>query len=91
MGTPNFASVLAASSETSIGSVLPSAIRFLTLASASSCSHERHHIAGAVGAGLADRLFDLKWIERIKDSRAVRVTPAGRKGLQATFGIDHSA
>ncbi|MAO56955.1 MAG: transcriptional regulator [Rhodospirillaceae bacterium] len=54
-------------------------------------SERRHHIAGAVGAGLADRLFDLKWIERIKDSRAVRVTPAGRKGLQATFGIDHSA
>ena len=54
-------------------------------------SERRHHIAGAVGAGLADRLFDLSWIERIKDSRAVRVTPAGQKGLKTTFGIDHPA
>tara|TARA_B100000513_G_scaffold41259_1_gene15632 strand:- start:845 stop:1546 length:702 start_codon:yes stop_codon:yes gene_type:complete len=54
-------------------------------------SERRHHIAGAVGAALADRLFGLGWIERIKDSRAVRVTPDGCRGLKDTFGIDHPA
>ena len=54
-------------------------------------SERRPHIAGAVGAALADRLFSLGWTERIPDSRAVRVTPAGRAGLKATFAIDHPA
>lgn len=52
-------------------------------------SERRHHIAGAVGKGLADRLFDLGWIERVRDSRVIRVTPSGRNGLKTTFAIDH--
>lgn len=51
-------------------------------------SERRPHLAGAVGAALATRLFAAGWIERLRDSRAVRITPAGRAGLQATFGID---
>jgi hypothetical protein len=31
--------------------------------------------------------FQLKWIERVGDSRALTVTPAGRRGLLESFGI----
>jgi DNA-binding transcriptional ArsR family regulator len=50
-------------------------------------SERRPHLAGAVGAGLADRAFALGWIERMKDSRAVAITEAGRAGLQEVFGV----
>jgi DNA-binding transcriptional ArsR family regulator len=51
-------------------------------------SERRLHIAGAVGASLARRCFDLGWLERVRDSRAVTITPRGRAGLRATFGLD---
>jgi hypothetical protein len=52
-------------------------------------SERRHHIAGSLGKGLADRLFELGWIERVADSRVILVTPAGRTGLKKAFAIDH--
>lgn len=50
-------------------------------------SERRPHIAGALGAALAQRCFALGWIARVKDSRAVTITPAGREGLEEAFGI----
>jgi DNA-binding transcriptional ArsR family regulator len=50
-------------------------------------TERRPHIGGAVGAAITKRLFDLHWTERIKNSRAVVVTPAGAAGLWRTFGI----
>jgi len=50
-------------------------------------SERRSHLAGAVGAALAARCFELGWIERARDSRAVSVAPAGRAGLVEMFGI----
>jgi DNA-binding transcriptional ArsR family regulator len=49
-------------------------------------SEQRHHLAGALGAGLANRLFDLRWLKRAKGTRAVLVTPEGERGLRETFG-----
>ncbi len=46
------------------------------------------HVAGSLGAALLARLFDLGWIERAPESRAVRVTLDGRRGLQHTFGVE---
>lgn len=54
-------------------------------------SERRPHLAGAVGAALAERCFELGWIGRIRDTRAVLVTPEGRRGLSETFGIDPAA
>ena len=50
-------------------------------------SERDYHLAGALGAALAARLFELGWVERRPRTRAITVTPAGRSGLQATFGV----
>jgi DNA-binding transcriptional ArsR family regulator len=50
-------------------------------------SERRPHLAGAVGAALAARAFELGWIERIKDSRAVAITAAGHRGFADAFGL----
>jgi DNA-binding transcriptional ArsR family regulator len=51
-------------------------------------SERRPHLAGAVGAALAERLFALGWIARARDhKRRLLVTPAGRRHLDQTFGV----
>jgi DNA-binding transcriptional ArsR family regulator len=50
-------------------------------------TERRPHIGGAVGAALAHRCFELKWIERVHDSRALTVTPAGRRGLYEALSL----
>ena len=50
-------------------------------------TERRPHIAGAVGVALTKRFFDLGWAERVKQSRAVIVTEAGKRGFAETFGI----
>jgi DNA-binding transcriptional ArsR family regulator len=49
-------------------------------------SEQRHHLAGALGAGLATRLLDLDWLRRARSGRAAVLTDAGREGLARTFG-----
>jgi DNA-binding transcriptional ArsR family regulator len=50
-------------------------------------SERRPHLAGAVGAALAGRMLSLGWIERVRDTRALRVTRAGHLGLRDSFGL----
>ena len=50
-------------------------------------SERRYHVAGLVGAGIWQRCLALGWIDRDRDSRAVRVTAAGETGFRKTFGI----
>jgi DNA-binding transcriptional ArsR family regulator len=50
-------------------------------------TERRAHIGGAVGAAFAQRCFDLKWIERIRDTRALTVTSAGRRGLMESLAL----
>lgn len=50
-------------------------------------SERRPHLAGAVGAALAARLFALGWIARVRDGRALVITPSGRRNLEQTFGF----
>ena len=49
-------------------------------------TERKPHLNGALGAAVTARLLGLGWIERGVRRRAVRVTPAGREGLAATFG-----
>ncbi len=51
-------------------------------------SEQRHHLAGALGASLATRLFELGWVEPAPRGRAVFPTSAGAAGLIAALGID---
>src|SRR5215471_16659464 len=53
-------------------------------------TERRPHIAGALGAAMTKRYFDLGWMERVERSHAVVVTPLGRRGLQKIFGVDAS-
>jgi len=50
-------------------------------------SERKHHVAGAFGAALADRLFELQWLERHPSSRAVRLTRDGKTGMEQVFGL----
>ena len=49
-------------------------------------SERRPHLAGALGAALCERALDRRWVERLPGSRAVRLTPAGRRAF-APLGV----
>ena len=53
-------------------------------------TERRPHIAGAVGAAITNRCFELGWMERMKRSQAIVVTQRGRRGFRQTFGVDAS-
>ncbi len=50
-------------------------------------TERRPHVAGAVGAALTKRCFDLGWTKKVKDGGAVIVTASGKRGFRETFGI----
>jgi DNA-binding transcriptional ArsR family regulator len=50
-------------------------------------SERRPHLAGALGAALTSRCFELGWIGRLRDSRAVSITKIGQSGFAETFGF----
>src|SRR5215831_11667666 len=49
-------------------------------------TERRHHIAGAVGAALAQAFLDRGWVARVPDMRALRVTAVGKSDL-ALLGV----
>jgi hypothetical protein len=54
-------------------------------------SERRPHLAGALGAALAERCFELGWIARIRDSRALKISAKGESGFSEVFGITLNA
>ena len=48
-------------------------------------SERRSHLAGALGARLLERLFELRWASRVEDSRVVRFTPQGETSFAKLF------
>lgn len=50
-------------------------------------SERRYHLAGALGAAITTRFFDLGWIQRKPGTRAIMVTESGAGGLLKTFGM----
>ena len=53
-------------------------------------SERRPHLAGALGAALAERCFDLGWVARVRDTRALKISPKGQRGFKDRFGISLS-
>jgi DNA-binding transcriptional ArsR family regulator len=50
-------------------------------------SERRNHLAGALGSVLAEHLFERGWIERVRDSRALRITEIGVRELKRRLGV----
>jgi hypothetical protein len=50
-------------------------------------SERRPHIGGELGRALADRMLALRWLARIPQTRALRVTDKGRRKLASVFGL----
>lgn len=51
-------------------------------------SEREFHLGGALGAGLLEELLRRRWLLRNEGSRVLHLTPAGRRGLRESFGVD---
>ena len=51
-------------------------------------TEQAHHLSGAVGRALASWMLEQGWLERLPRSRALRITPAGARGLTGQLGVD---
>ena len=51
-------------------------------------TERRPHLAGALGAAIAEQLLDLQWFTRLPSTRALRVTDLGRRGLLREFALN---
>jgi DNA-binding transcriptional ArsR family regulator len=51
-------------------------------------SVRRHHLAGALGAALLRRAFDLGWARRAKGSRVVNFSAAGERAFRERFVLN---
>lgn len=54
-------------------------------------TERRSHLAGALGAELCDRLFELGWVERRGSGRAAGLTEAGSAGLEELLDLSSPA
>jgi DNA-binding transcriptional ArsR family regulator len=50
-------------------------------------TERHHHIGGAVGAALLGHFLETKWLVRIRDTRALRLTHEGAAGFEQVFGV----
>lgn len=50
-------------------------------------SERRHHLAGALGSRMLDRIVELGWARRIRDTRIMEFSAAGEKALRNTFAV----
>lgn len=51
-------------------------------------TERRPHLAGSLGAAILQKMFDESWLRRLPNSRAVLVTPKGRKALSETLNLN---
>ena len=50
-------------------------------------SERRYHLAGHVGAEICRRAFELRWVKRERETRALLLTAAGRRGFPDALGV----
>jgi len=51
-------------------------------------SERRAHLAGSLGAAMARRCIEMRWVRRVNEARTLTLTPQGLRGLRAWFGIN---
>jgi DNA-binding transcriptional ArsR family regulator len=51
-------------------------------------SVRRHHLAGALGAGILDVVFERNWATQRRGSRVLEFTPGGEAGLKRVFAFE---
>jgi DNA-binding transcriptional ArsR family regulator len=51
-------------------------------------SERRPHLAGALGAAVAETLLSRQWVTRLHGTRALRITEAGRTGLRQALALE---
>jgi hypothetical protein len=51
-------------------------------------TERRPHLAGGLGAALAERIIELGWVARLPDTRAVLVTEDGARQLRQAFAVE---
>jgi hypothetical protein len=50
-------------------------------------SERQPHLAGALGAALADAVLEAGWVRRRPHDRALRITPAGAEAFRDRLGV----
>ncbi len=50
-------------------------------------TERRYHLGGALGRALTTRFLELKWLVRLENTRALRLTLLGQRGLEEVFGV----
>lgn len=50
-------------------------------------SERRHHIAGALGAALAEACLQRCWVQRTSERRVLSLTPQGKRALSSLLGL----
>ena len=51
-------------------------------------SERRDHVAGAVGAAIADVALERRWVVRLDGTRGLRLTVRGREGFYRALGLE---
>jgi hypothetical protein len=51
-------------------------------------SERRPHVGGALGAAMLRLMLARKWVSRELDSRALSVTPIGKREMRIRFGLE---
>jgi DNA-binding transcriptional ArsR family regulator len=54
-------------------------------------TERRPHLAGGLGAALAERILELGWVTRLPGTRAVLVTPDGARQLRRALAVELAA
>jgi hypothetical protein len=51
-------------------------------------TERRPHLAGSLGAAMLKMMLDEQWVRRIPNTRAIQVTPKGRKALNSELKLE---